>query len=128
VVRLAPTSFRWASPRCSRRSTCWLQSARDERLTDEVVASHVRAAGQHLVRVASSDHTVGRFLVKLAPPPVGTSSAPQFGVRRQARRLPALVYKPPSRRPFVRMAGPAASSTPVLGRARLPDRPLVADA
>jgi anti-sigma factor RsiW len=35
----------------------WLRSAQDERLLDEVVASHVRATlGQHLVDVASSDH------------------------------------------------------------------------
>ena len=42
----------------------WLQSSRDDRLMDQVVASHVRATlGQHLVDVASSDHhTVKPFL------------------------------------------------------------------
>jgi len=35
----------------------WLRSAQDERLLDDVVASHVRSTlGQHLVDVASSDH------------------------------------------------------------------------
>jgi anti-sigma factor RsiW len=37
----------------------WLHSNRDAKLTEEVVASHVRASlGQHLVDVASSDHHV----------------------------------------------------------------------
>jgi anti-sigma factor RsiW len=35
----------------------WLHSSRDDRLMDEVTASHVRSTlGQHLVDVASSDH------------------------------------------------------------------------
>ncbi len=35
----------------------WLRSSQDERLLDDVVASHVRSTlGQHLVDVASSDH------------------------------------------------------------------------
>jgi anti-sigma factor RsiW len=37
----------------------WIQSAQDDRLMDEVVASHVRSTlGQHLVDVASSEHHV----------------------------------------------------------------------
>jgi anti-sigma factor RsiW len=35
----------------------WLQSSKDQRLLDDVVASHVRSTvGQHLVDLASSDH------------------------------------------------------------------------
>jgi anti-sigma factor RsiW len=42
----------------------WLRASNDERLTNDVVASHVRSTlGQHLVDVASSDHhTVKPFL------------------------------------------------------------------
>lgn len=37
----------------------WLHSARESRLAEEVIASHVRATlGQHLVDVASSDHHI----------------------------------------------------------------------
>jgi anti-sigma factor RsiW len=42
----------------------WIQSSQEEHLSDDVVASHVRATlGQHLVDVSSSDHhTVKPFL------------------------------------------------------------------
>ena len=37
----------------------WMQSMQDHRLTDEVIASHVRSTlGQHLVDIASSEHHV----------------------------------------------------------------------
>jgi anti-sigma factor RsiW len=81
----------------------WLQSSRDERLSDDVVASHVRATlGQHLVDVASSDHhTVKPFLSsKLGfSPPVNELRIPgsQFLGGRvdylDGRPVAALVYK-----------------------------------
>ena len=81
----------------------WLQSSRDERLTDDVVASHVRATlGQHLVDVASSDHhTVKPFLSsKLGfSPPVSELRIPGslfLGGRvdyLDGRPVAALVYK-----------------------------------
>ncbi|HEX6704076.1 MAG TPA: anti-sigma factor [Albitalea sp.] len=81
----------------------WLQSSRDERLTDDVVASHVRATlGQHLVDVASSDrHTVKPFLSsKLGfSPPVNELRIPGslfLGGRvdyLDGRPVAALVYK-----------------------------------
>ncbi|WP_372525745.1 anti-sigma factor family protein [Piscinibacter sp.] len=81
----------------------WLQSSRDDRLTDDVVASHVRATlGQHLVDVSSSDHhTVKPFLSsKLGfSPPVSELQIPGsvfLGGRvdyLDGRPVAALVYK-----------------------------------
>jgi anti-sigma factor RsiW len=81
----------------------WLQSSKDERLTDDVVASHVRSTlGQHLVDVASSDHhTVKPFLSsKLGfSPPVDELQIPGsvfLGGRvdyLDGRPVAALVYK-----------------------------------
>ena len=81
----------------------WLQSSKDERLTDDVIASHVRSTlGQHLVDVASSDHhTVKPFLSsKLGfSPPVDELQVPGsvfLGGRvdyLDGRPVAALVYK-----------------------------------
>ena len=81
----------------------WLQSSRDDRLMEQVVASHVRATlGQHLVDVASSDHhTVKPFLSsKLGfSPPVDELRLPGssfLGGRVDyidGRPVAALVYK-----------------------------------
>lgn len=81
----------------------WLQSSRDDRLTDDVVASHVRATlGQHLVDVSSSDHhTVKPFLSsKLGfSPPVSDLQIPGsvfLGGRidyLDGRPVAALVYR-----------------------------------
>jgi anti-sigma factor RsiW len=80
-----------------------IQSSNDERLTDDVVASHVRSTlGQHLVDVASSDHhTVKPFLsAKLGfSPPVEELQVPGsvfLGGRidyLDGRPVAALVYK-----------------------------------
>jgi anti-sigma factor RsiW len=81
----------------------WVQSLQEERLTDDVVASHVRATlGQHLVDVSSSDHhTVKPFLSsKLGfSPPVNELQIPGsvfLGGRvdyLDGRPVAALVYK-----------------------------------
>jgi anti-sigma factor RsiW len=81
----------------------WLQSPRDDRLSEEVLASHVRATlGQHLVDVASSDHhTVKPFLSsKLGfSPPVDELQLPGsvfLGGRvdyLDGRTVAALVYR-----------------------------------
>jgi anti-sigma factor RsiW len=81
----------------------WLQSSKDERLTDDVIASHVRSTlGQHFVDVASSDHhTVKPFLSsKLGfSPPVDELQVPGsvfLGGRvdyLDGRPVAALVYK-----------------------------------
>ena len=81
----------------------WLQSSRDDRLMEQVVASHVRATlGQHLVDVASSDHhTVKPFLSSRLgfSPPVDELRVPGssfLGGRvdyLDGRPVAALVYK-----------------------------------
>jgi anti-sigma factor RsiW len=81
----------------------WVQSSMDERLMEDVVASHVRATlGQHLVDVSSSDHhTVKPFLSsKLGfSPPVNELQIPGssfMGGRvdyLDGRPVAALVYK-----------------------------------
>jgi anti-sigma factor RsiW len=81
----------------------WVQSSRDNRLLDEVLAGHVRATlGQHLVDVASSDHhTVKPFLSsKLGfSPPVPELQVPGsvfLGGRvdyLDGRPVAALVYR-----------------------------------
>jgi len=63
-VRQLAASLSFAAVLAVSVNLAWLQSSTDERLTDDVVASHVRATlGQHLVDVSSSDHhTVKPFL------------------------------------------------------------------
>ena len=84
-------------------NTTWTQSVRDQRLEDDVVASHVRSTlGQHLVDVASSDHhQVKPFLsARLGfSPPVSELQIPgsEFLGGRvdyvDGRPVAALVYK-----------------------------------
>jgi len=81
----------------------WLHEVRDERLADDVVASHVRASlGQHVVDVASSDHhTVKPWLSARLDfsPPVAELSLPGstfLGARvdyLDGRPVAALVYR-----------------------------------
>jgi anti-sigma factor RsiW len=81
----------------------WLQASREGRLSEDVVASHVRSTlGQHLVDVASSDHhTVKPFLsARLGfSPPVDELRIPGstfLGGRvdyLEGRPVAALVYK-----------------------------------
>jgi anti-sigma factor RsiW len=81
----------------------WLQSSKDERLAEDVVASHARSTlGQHLVDVASSDHhTVKPFLSSRLgfSPPVDELQIPGsvfLGGRvdyLDGRPVAALVYK-----------------------------------
>jgi len=50
-------SFALAAAAVVAFNLAWLHAAQDDRVLDDVVASHVRATlGQHLVDVASSDH------------------------------------------------------------------------
>ena len=62
--RQLATSFGFAAVLAVGVNLALLQAGQDDRLTDAVVASHVRSTlGQHLVDVASSDHhTVKPFL------------------------------------------------------------------
>jgi anti-sigma factor RsiW len=97
------TSLSFAAVLAVAVNVLWLQSSRDERLTDDVVASHVRSTlGQHLVDVASSNHhTVKPFLSsKLGfSPPVDELQVPgsEFLGGRvdylDGRPVAALVYK-----------------------------------
>jgi anti-sigma factor RsiW len=84
-------------------NTTWTQASHDQRLEDDVVASHVRSTlGQHLVDVSSSDrHQVKPFLsARLGfSPPVGELQTPgsEFLGGRvdyvDGRPVAALVYK-----------------------------------
>ncbi len=57
--RPVATSFALAAVLLLSLNLGWLQSTQDDRLMDEVVASHVRSMlGQHLVDIASSEHHV----------------------------------------------------------------------
>ena len=62
--RPAVASFGLMAVLAMSLNLAWLRSSQDDRLLDDVVASHVRSTlGQHLVDVASSDHhTVKPFL------------------------------------------------------------------
>ena len=81
----------------------WLRSSQDDRLLDDVVASHVRSTlGQHLVDVASSDHhTVKPWLSSKLDfsPPVNDLRIPDsvfLGGRvdyLDGRPVAALVYR-----------------------------------
>jgi len=81
----------------------WLQSSNEQRLADDVVASHVRSTlGQHLVDVASSDHhTVKPFLsskLGFSPPVQELQVAGSIFLGGRAdyldgRPVAALVYK-----------------------------------
>jgi anti-sigma factor RsiW len=81
----------------------WLQASKEEQLSDDVVASHVRSTlGQHLVDVSSSDHhTVKPFLSsKLGfSPPVDELAVPGSSLLGgridylDGKPVAALVYK-----------------------------------
>ena len=96
-------SFGFAAVLAVALNMALMQSVKDDRLVDDVVASHVRATlGQHLVDVASSDHhTVKPFLsARLGfSPPVNELQLPGcvfLGGRvdyLDGRPVAALVYK-----------------------------------
>ena len=117
------TSLGFAAVLAVAVNLAWLQSSRDERLTDSVVASHVRSTlGQHLVDVASSDHhTVKPYLSSKLDfsPPVDALQVPGsvfVGGRvdyLDGRPVAALVYRQGEHvvNSFV-WPGPAAESQP----------------
>jgi len=96
-------SFSFAVAMTVLVNLAWLQSSNDQRLADDVVASHVRSTlGQHLVDVTSSDHhTVKPFLSSRLgfSPPVQELQIPGsvlLGGRvdyLDGRPVAALVYK-----------------------------------
>jgi anti-sigma factor RsiW len=81
----------------------WMQSAKDDRLSDDVIASHVRSTlGQHLVDVSSAEkHTVKPFLsskLGFSPPvdELGVPGSSFVGGRvdyLDGRPVAALVYR-----------------------------------
>jgi anti-sigma factor RsiW len=96
-------SFALAAAAVVALNLAWLHAAQDERVLDDVVASHVRATlGQHLVDVASSDHhTVKPWLSSKLDfsPPVAELQLPGstfLGGRvdyLEGRPVAALVYR-----------------------------------
>lgn len=117
------TSMGFAAVLAVAVNLAFLQSSREDRLTDAVVASHVRSTlGQHLVDVASSDHhTVKPYLSSKLDfsPPVDALQVPGsvfVGGRvdyLDGRPVAALVYRQGEHvvNAFV-WPGPAAESQP----------------
>jgi len=121
--RQLATSFGFAAVLAVGVNLALLQAGQDDRLTDAVVASHVRSTlGQHLVDVASSDHhTVKPFLSSKLDfsPPVNALQIPGsvfVGGRvdyLDGRPVAALVYRQGEHvvNSFV-WPGPASDSPP----------------